>query len=182
MKKGDAARSDSGRVPVRRVKETLHPWARCGGNDRRSDAEPVVPKAIRSSLGLREGARLRLEVSAGKFEAVPEPDDVRILMNDGFPVITQGPKRKKGETIRSTWATSGLFTGPVIPRSRACETLGPVRIAFPRGQKNANSTTNRFNRRAQQQAKGGRAPPPCLTNTRRPGATLFLFSAVPPCQ
>jgi len=61
----------------------------------------VVPKAIRTSLGLREGARLRMEVFAGKLEAVPEPDDVSILMKDGFPVISRGPKRKKGETVKA---------------------------------------------------------------------------------
>ena len=61
----------------------------------------VVPKAIRTSLGLREGARLRLEVLAGKFEAIPEPDDVSVVMKDGFPVISRGPKRKKGETVKA---------------------------------------------------------------------------------
>ena len=61
----------------------------------------VVPKAIRDSLGLREGARLRLEVSAGKFEAVPEPDDVQIEMKNGFPVIRGGSIREKGDIVNA---------------------------------------------------------------------------------
>ncbi len=76
----------------------------------------VVPKAIRTLLGLREGARLRLEVSAGKFEAVPEPDDVTILMKDGFPVITRGPKRKKGETAKAIKADRELRAASITAR------------------------------------------------------------------
>lgn len=60
----------------------------------------VVPKAIRESLGLHEGSRLRLQVSSGKFEAVPEAD-VQIRMEDGFPVILGGPPREKGSTVRA---------------------------------------------------------------------------------
>ena len=42
-----------------------------------------------------------MEVFAGKLAAVPEADDVSILMKDGFPVISRGPKRKKGETVNA---------------------------------------------------------------------------------
>ena len=76
----------------------------------------MVPKPIRTSLGLREGARLRMEVSAGKIEAVPEPDDVRILMKDGFPVITRGPKRKKGETVKAIKADRDLRATSLMAR------------------------------------------------------------------
>jgi AbrB family looped-hinge helix DNA binding protein len=41
----------------------------------------VVPKAIRNSLGLQEGSRLRLEVQGGKIEASPESDEVPIIMD-----------------------------------------------------------------------------------------------------
>lgn len=61
----------------------------------------VVPKPIRDSLGLREGTRLRLEASAGKFEAIPEADDVKIEVRDGFPVISGGQPRKKGDIVRA---------------------------------------------------------------------------------
>ncbi len=76
----------------------------------------VIPKAIRASLGLREGARLRMEVSAGKFEAVPEPDDVRIVMKDGFPVIALGPKRKKGETVKAIKSDRDLRSTSLMAR------------------------------------------------------------------
>ena len=64
----------------------------------------VVPKAIRERLGLREGSRLRIDVSAGKFEAAPEPDEVRIEMRGCFPVIRGGPARKKGDIARAIQA------------------------------------------------------------------------------
>jgi AbrB family looped-hinge helix DNA binding protein len=47
----------------------------------------VVPKAIRDSLGLREGSRLKLEIQGGKIEAEPEADEVDIDLSSGFPVI-----------------------------------------------------------------------------------------------
>ena len=61
----------------------------------------VVPKAIRDSLGLREGTRLRIESSEGKFEAIPEADEVDIQIQDGFPVISGGRARKKGDIVRA---------------------------------------------------------------------------------
>ncbi len=61
----------------------------------------VVPKVIREALGLREGTRLRIESSAGKFEAIPEADDVRIEIRDGFPVIGGGGPRKKGDIVKA---------------------------------------------------------------------------------
>lgn len=78
----------------------------------------VVPKAIRDSLGLREGARLRLEMSGGKFEAVPEPDDVRIEMKDGFPVIRGGPPRKKGDIVKAIKADRDARGAQVIGRRK----------------------------------------------------------------
>jgi AbrB family looped-hinge helix DNA binding protein len=59
----------------------------------------VVPKSIRENLGLREGSRLRIESFAGKFEAIPEPDNVQIEMADGFPVIRGGRPRRSGEIV-----------------------------------------------------------------------------------
>ena len=61
----------------------------------------VVPKAVRENLGLREGTRLRIEVSAGKFEVTPEPDNVRIQFRDGLPLITGGRPRTKGDIVRA---------------------------------------------------------------------------------
>ena len=61
----------------------------------------VVPKPLRESLGLREGTRLRLEVSGGKLEAIPEADDVQIEIRDGFPVITGGLPRRKGDIVKA---------------------------------------------------------------------------------
>lgn len=61
----------------------------------------VVPKSIRDNLGLYEGTRLRLTVSAGKFEAVPEADDVQIRMQDGFPVLLGGSPRGKGAIVKA---------------------------------------------------------------------------------
>ncbi len=51
----------------------------------------VVPKAIRDSLGLHEGSRLKLEIQGGKLHAVPEPDPVTIDLKGGFPAIQGGP-------------------------------------------------------------------------------------------
>ena len=59
----------------------------------------VVPKAIRDSLGLREGSRLKLEVQGGKIEAVPEVEEVAVDLNKGFPVIRGGRKLGRGELV-----------------------------------------------------------------------------------
>ena len=74
----------------------------------------VVPKAIRDDLGLREGTRLRLSVSAGKFEAVPEVDNVRI--KDGFPVILGGLSREKGRIVKAIKADRDVFTEKMLSR------------------------------------------------------------------
>ena len=59
----------------------------------------VVPKAIRNSLGLQEGSRLRLEVQGGKIEASPESDEVPIIMENGFPVFTGGRKLSARQVV-----------------------------------------------------------------------------------
>jgi AbrB family looped-hinge helix DNA binding protein len=64
----------------------------------------VVPKAIRERLGLAEGSRLRLEVSAGQFAAVPIADAVEIRNKDGFPVILGGTKRERGGIVKALQA------------------------------------------------------------------------------
>jgi AbrB family looped-hinge helix DNA binding protein len=78
----------------------------------------VVPKAIRESLGLREGTRLRLESSAGKFEAIPEPDDVQISVRDGFPVISGGRPRKKGDIVKAIKAGREERTDRILAHRR----------------------------------------------------------------
>ncbi len=77
----------------------------------------VVPKAVRDSLGLRDGSRLRLLVSGGKFEAIPEPDDVHIELKGGFPVILGGPARRKGETVKAIKADREAREGQILNRS-----------------------------------------------------------------
>jgi AbrB family looped-hinge helix DNA binding protein len=71
----------------------------------------VVPKPVRDRLGLREGSRLRIEVVNGRFEAVPEPDDVQIVVRDGFPVIVGAPSRSPGETARVVQADRAAREG-----------------------------------------------------------------------
>lgn len=61
----------------------------------------VVPKPIREGLALREGSRLRIELSAGKFEAIPQADDVQVQIRDELPVITGGTPRKKGDIVKA---------------------------------------------------------------------------------
>ena len=65
----------------------------------------VLPKALCDQLGIREGSRLRLETMGTKFEAVPEQDEVRIEMRDGFPVILGGGVRKKGDIVAAIKAS-----------------------------------------------------------------------------
>lgn len=79
----------------------------------------VVPKAIRDSLGLREGTRLRIEASAGKFEAIPEADDVKIQVRDGFPLITGGRPRKRGEIVQAIKAGREDRAGRILSRRKS---------------------------------------------------------------
>jgi AbrB family looped-hinge helix DNA binding protein len=72
----------------------------------------VVPKFIRDGLGLREGSRLRIDVSGGKFEATPEPDEVRIEMQAGYSYLCSGrrvhPAAPSGpKTVNHTSRRSG---------------------------------------------------------------------------
>ncbi len=60
----------------------------------------VVPKSVRDLLGMKEGTKLTLKTSPGKLEVVPEVEEVRIEMRDGFPVILGGPPRKCGDIVR----------------------------------------------------------------------------------
>ena len=61
----------------------------------------VVPKSVRDLLGLREGTKLKIKASSGKMEVVPEVEEVRVEMRDGFPVIVGGPPRKRGDIVRA---------------------------------------------------------------------------------
>jgi AbrB family looped-hinge helix DNA binding protein len=59
----------------------------------------VIPKPLRERLGLREGGRLRVEVSAGVLQLEPLPDEMKIDEEDGFPVIRGGAARGKGRVV-----------------------------------------------------------------------------------
>ncbi len=59
----------------------------------------VVPKAIRDSLGLQEGSRLKMELHIGKIEVVPEADYVPVIMKNGIPVFQGGRKLAPGELV-----------------------------------------------------------------------------------
>jgi bifunctional DNA-binding transcriptional regulator/antitoxin component of YhaV-PrlF toxin-antitoxin module len=61
----------------------------------------IVPKAIRDIVGLHEGARLRIEAMGGKFEATIEPEEAKIKMRGGFPVIVGGRPREKNGIVRA---------------------------------------------------------------------------------
>ena len=75
----------------------------------------VVPKAIRDSLGLHEGSRLKLEVQGGKLHAAPEPDPVDIGMKGGFPVIQGGPPLKRGTVVQAIKADRDARDKRIVP-------------------------------------------------------------------
>ncbi len=77
----------------------------------------VVPKAIRDSLGLHEGSRLRLEIHGGKLQAAPEPDPVDINLKGGFPVIQGGPSLKRGNIVQAIKDDRESRDERVAPRS-----------------------------------------------------------------
>ncbi|MBC8126598.1 MAG: AbrB/MazE/SpoVT family DNA-binding domain-containing protein [Gloeobacteraceae cyanobacterium ES-bin-144] len=76
----------------------------------------VVPKAIRDSLGLHEGSRLKLEVQGGKLQAVPEPDPVNIEIKGGFPVIQGGPPLNLGNIVQAIKADRDARDQRIVPR------------------------------------------------------------------
>ncbi len=76
----------------------------------------VVPKSVRDLLGLHEGSRLRVKAMSGKFEVAPEPENVRIEMRDGFPIILGGPPRKRGDIVRAIKAGRDEATERVTSR------------------------------------------------------------------
>ncbi len=78
----------------------------------------VVPKAIRDTLGLREGSRLKLEIQGGKIEAEPECDPVSITLIDGFPVISGTPALAKGDTVAAIKAGREERQQRLLPESR----------------------------------------------------------------
>lgn len=101
----------------------------------------VVPKAIRTSLGLREGARLRMQVFAGKFEATPEPDEVSIVMKDGFPVISRGLKRKKGDTVKAIKEDRERRAASIMARRNiSCRKLSTLRFWLPHSTRQTRIT------------------------------------------
>jgi AbrB family looped-hinge helix DNA binding protein len=76
----------------------------------------VVPKAIRDSLGLHEGSRLKLDVQGGKIHAAPEPDPVSIEMEDGFPVIQSSPPLKRGSIVQAIKADRDACDQRIVPQ------------------------------------------------------------------
>lgn len=76
----------------------------------------VVPKAIRDSLGLREGSRLQLNVLGGKLEAVPEPDALSIVMQQGFPVIRGAPPLQADDIVKAIKADREARDGRISTR------------------------------------------------------------------
>jgi len=101
----------SPRAQLVRGNETFFPIASPAGNGMQNGmsititlgkaGRLVVPKAIRESLGLREGSRLIPEVHGGKLQAAPEPDPVQIDLKDGFLVIRGGPALKRGRVVEA---------------------------------------------------------------------------------
>lgn len=83
------------------------------------DGRLVVPKAIRDSLGLHEGSRLKLEVQGGKLQAAPEPDLVKIGMKGGFPVIQGGPPLKRGNIVQAIKADRDARDKRIVPHPLA---------------------------------------------------------------
>lgn len=79
----------------------------------------VVPKAIRDSLGLHEGSRLKLEIQGGKLQATPEPDPVNIEIQDGFPVIQGGPPMKRGSIVQAIKADRDARDQRIVPHPRS---------------------------------------------------------------
>ena len=77
----------------------------------------VVPKAIRDSLGLHEGSRLKLEVLGGKLQAAPEPDPVKIGMKGGFPVIQGSPPLKRGNIVQAIRTDRDARDKRIVPHS-----------------------------------------------------------------
>ncbi len=75
----------------------------------------VVPKAIRDSLGLHEGSRLKLEIQGGKLQAAPEPDPVSIGMKGGFPVIQGGPPLKRDNIVQAIRADRYARDERIVP-------------------------------------------------------------------
>jgi AbrB family looped-hinge helix DNA binding protein len=75
----------------------------------------VVPKAIRDSLGLHEGSRLKLDIQGGNLQAAPEPDPVSIATKDGFPVIQSGPPLKRGSIVQAIKADRDARDQRIVP-------------------------------------------------------------------
>jgi|TARA_B110000037_G_scaffold139712_2_gene158019 AbrB family looped-hinge helix DNA binding protein len=80
-----------------------------------------VPKAIRDSLGLREGSRLKLEIQGGKIEAEPEDDEVDIDLSSGFPVIRSKSSRKEPSAVEAIKADREARIDRLTPSYRKSE-------------------------------------------------------------
>lgn len=78
----------------------------------------IVPKAIRDIVGLHEGARLRIEAVDGRFEVTVEPEEAKIEIKGGFPVILGGRPRQKGDIVRAIKAERDARDERVASSSR----------------------------------------------------------------
>lgn len=74
----------------------------------------VIPKSLRERLGLREGTRLRVEISAGVLRMEPLPDEIRIENEDGFPIIRGGPVREDDRVVEAIKADREARDGRVV--------------------------------------------------------------------
>jgi AbrB family looped-hinge helix DNA binding protein len=81
----------------------------------------VVPKAIRDSLGLREGSRLKLAIQGGKLEAEPEADEMDIDLSSGFPVIRAKSTRKGLSAVEAIKADREARADRLAPAYREVE-------------------------------------------------------------
>ena len=81
----------------------------------------VVPKAIRDSLGLREGSRLKLEIQGGKIEAEPEADEIDIDLSSGFPVIRSKSTHKGLSAVEAIKADREARIDRLTPGYRKSE-------------------------------------------------------------
>jgi AbrB family looped-hinge helix DNA binding protein len=79
----------------------------------------VIPKRLRERLGLHTGARLRVQIAAGMLQLEPVPDEVNIAEEDGFPVISGGPTRKRGQTVEAINADREARDKRVVRKEKA---------------------------------------------------------------
>lgn len=78
----------------------------------------VIPKALRETLGLRTGARLRIQISSGTLQMEPVPDNVRIEEDGEFPVIRSGSNLGKNDIVEAIREDRETRDGRITSRGR----------------------------------------------------------------